>query len=330
MTMHLARCCWACVAVATIALADDCPVSRPSYNTGSGLFVLNGKLYDPSGAEVRIRGVNKNHWDQGSAGIVLAKANTVRWVIDFTRAAATNVALIQSDNVDHHIVPIPGNWTATCQTDTTSLLSAVQTWVSQAAQWTTLNSSLIVNIANEWGPSNSTVWRDSYISAIASLRAAGYTGPLLIDSGGCGQDVTDLVQYSQVVFSSDPQRNIVFALHLYGNTNGNWTSTLVTQLATLSASVGAVFIVGEFGPGRNIGPSPTLTTPGEIIQAAEANSIGWLAWAWDDNNLANCSSDDNWFSMTYHCSDYTQPSDLTIFGSDVVLNPTYGLSVLNP
>jgi len=68
-----------------------------------------------------------------------------------------------------------------------------------------------------------------------------------------------------------------------------------------------------------------MATPGEIIQAVEANGVGWLAWGWDDNNLANCSSDDNWFSMTYHCSAYTQPSDLTVFGRDVVLNPTYGI-----
>src|SRR5450755_1846864 len=34
-------------------------VARPSYNTGKGFFVLNGKLYDANGAEFRIRGVNK-------------------------------------------------------------------------------------------------------------------------------------------------------------------------------------------------------------------------------------------------------------------------------
>ena len=32
--------------------------------------------------------------------------------------------------------------------------------------------------------------------------------------------------------------------------------------------IGKARIVGEFGPGRNIGPSATNMTPGEIIQAA--------------------------------------------------------------
>ena len=91
---------------------------------------------------------------------------------------------------------------------------------------------------------------------------------------------------------------------------------------------GAAYIVGEFGPGKNIGPSPTLVTPGQIITAAEANGIGWLVWAWDDNNLANCSSDDRWFSMTKGCGRYTQASDLTNFGKDVELDPNYGIAVL--
>jgi mannan endo-1,4-beta-mannosidase len=400
-------------------------VARPGYNTGSGLFVLNGKLYDPNGNEFRIRGVNRDHWDSDSAaGIVNSGANTVRWTIDFTRDASANVSLIQTQAVQNSEVPVVGNWGATCSADPASMLAAAATWVAQASQWTQLNKSLIVNIANEWGPANSTIWRDSYIVAIASLRSAGYTGPIMVDSGGCGQDDMDLIQYSQAVFNSDPERNIIFALHLYGGTNdysasiqsiqkgnptvitlnstssthpfapnydgtnnnysgivayqlsgvqgmvqangeqpavqniggtpGAWTVTLAvdstnwgdytgggtlvdyygnyamkaTRLAALSQSTGAVYIIGEFGPGENIGPSPTLTTPAEIITAAEASNVGWLAWAWDDNDLAACTSDNNWFSMTYNCGTYNQASDLTSFGQDVVLNPQYGIKLL--
>ena len=36
---------------------------------------------------------------------------------------------------------------------------------------------------------------------------------------GCGQDDADLLKYSQAVFDSDPERNVMFALHLYGGTN---------------------------------------------------------------------------------------------------------------
>src|SRR5579863_6940294 len=72
------------------------PAARPSYNTGNGFFVLNGKLYDANGYEFRVRGVNRVHWDSNSAaGIAKSGANAVRWSIDFSRAAKDNVKLIQ-------------------------------------------------------------------------------------------------------------------------------------------------------------------------------------------------------------------------------------------
>ncbi len=194
---------------------------------------------------------------------------------------------------------------------------------------TTLDRYLIVNVANEWGPPNSTVWRDQYISAIGKLRQAGYLGPILIDAGDCGQDVLDLLNYSTAVFNSDPQKNVVFSLHVYGNAQTAMSNNWFQQLSQLSAKAGMVFIIGEFGPGRNIGPSPTPVSDSQVITAAESNNLGWLAWAWDDNNLAGGASDNNWFSMTYQGpGTYNVPSDLTDFGQDVVLNSTYGLSTL--
>lgn len=404
--------------------------ARPAYNSGNGFFVLNGTLYDPNGNAFRIRGVNRTHWDSdSSAGIALSGANAVRTFIDFSRPVASNVSLLQTQNVDQKQVPIAtyagdSNGPTSCTTDPAVLNRALSAWTAQAATWTTLDRYLIINVANEWGPSNSTVWRDSYISAVAQLRKAGFLGPILIDSGGCGQDDADLAQYSQAVFDSDPQRNLIFSIHLYTTANdysasirsiargnptvitlesnaarhpfaqnyngsnnnysgitayqisgaqgmtqlngeqparpnvggvpGAWTVTLpvdstnwgnysgggtlvdyygnyalrIARFAALSQATGAVYIIGEFGPGRDIGPSPTTVTPAEIITAAEANGVSWLPWAWDDNNLPGCKADDNWFSMTYSCGTYTQPSDLTLYGADVVLNPTYGLSAL--
>ncbi len=339
--------------------------------------------------------------------------------------AAANVSLVRADSIARHIVPIVGNWNGTCSSDTGKLQAIVASWVSQAPQWTRLNRDLIVNIANEWGPADSPVWRDSYISAIGRLRAAHYTGPLLIDSGGCGQDDADLLKYSQAVLDSDPEHNVMFALHLYGATNddsapieavsrgnptvitldgsspthpfaagfnghnnsysgitayqisgahgmtqldgmqparqnvggapGAWTVTLtidssawpdyagggtlvdyggnyalrIARLADLQRRTGAVYIIGEFGPGRDIGASPTRVTPAQILPAAEADGIGWLAWAWDDNNLPNAEADDHWYSMTYRGPGiFTRPQDLTQFGRDIVFNPVYGLRVL--
>jgi mannan endo-1,4-beta-mannosidase len=315
--------------------------ARPAYNTGKGFYVADGKLYDANNQEFRIRGVNRAHYDSDSAaGIEKSGANAVRIFLttQYGRPWSALAGVASNDHTSRGEVAIPtipavtdatGKYVGTsCNEKAEDLSTAAQIWVSQAKLWLPLQQKMIFNIANEWGPSNSTVWRDSYIAAIKAMRAAGYTAPLMIDSGGCGQNFADLINYATDVFNADPQKNLIFSLHLYGAASNALASNVFAQLAAMSAAKGMVFVIGEFGPGRNVGASPTTVTPGQIITAAEANNIGWLAWAWDDNDLAGCKADDKWFGMQYGCGEYTKPSDLTIFGADVVLNPTYGLSVI--
>ena len=151
----------------------------------------------------------------------------------------------------------------------------------------------------------------------------------MIDSGGCGRDIDDLVFYGPAVFNGDPQKNIIFSIHIYGNVQAGQASAVLKSLH----QSGLPIVVGEFGPGRNIRPSPTTLTPGELITAAENLGIGWMAWSWDNNNLSGPGppqSDDNGFAMVY--SNYNQnpgppyngfftcsPSALSTFGNNVVL-----------
>jgi mannan endo-1,4-beta-mannosidase len=317
-------------------------VSRPSYNTGNGFFVLNGKLYDANGNEFRMRGVNRTHYDSNSsAGIAKSGANAVRMGMYHESVGAATYIRILKQHISTKVVPIvamfyfPDDTSTSCNNSTTEFQAGVAWWVANAAAFAPLSKYLIVNIANEWGPANSAVWRDAYVSAIARLRAAGYLNTILVDTGGCGQDVNDLLNHASAVFNSDPQKNVMFAFHFYGLGEGPPYSTVAqmntifSELATLGASQGMAFAITEFGPGRAIGPSPTNVTPGQVIIAAEANHLGWLAWAWDDNNLAGAASNDSSFSMTYAGPGiYDTPADLTIYGKDVVLNPTYGITAL--
>ena len=295
---------------------------RPAGNTGTGFYVSGSHLYDPSGKEFRMRGVNHDHWDQTAAytGIPLTGANVERIHVDFNQTAATNMKLINAA-LNAKIVPVLGNWKGTCFTDVDHLTAVVDTWVAQAATWTPLNDKIIVNIANEWGPANSAVWRDAYITAIQRMRAAGYTGTLMVDSGGCGQNVADIVNYGAAVLAADPQKNILFDLHIYGSfatVAATYKQGLAASFASLVAS-GLPVIIGEFGPGKNIGYSPTLVEPLAIVALAEASGFGWLVWAYDDNNLSGCKTDDDWFGMTKYCAKYTGvDSDLTAFGQLMV------------
>lgn len=306
-------------------------VTRPSYNTGTGFFVLSGKLYDANGVEFRIRGVNRNHYDVAAPGIPKTHANTERTVLFFNgeygSSATRNVQVMQQDMINNHVVPMPGNWEGTCDESAATLTTIVDHWVAQASSYTPLDKYTILNIANEWGPSNSTVWRDSSITAIQRLRAAGYTCTISVTSGGCGQDNADLAKYAQAVFDADPQKNVIFDQHIYGNwgydsQKQSWQQGLIAGLDAL-VTIGLPVIIGEFGPGQNIGPSPTNIIPQDIIQAAEARGLGWMAWAWDDDPSAG----DTWFALSRN-GDYNAGTDLTTFGKSVVEATGYGLLAL--
>jgi mannan endo-1,4-beta-mannosidase len=313
-------------------------VARPAYNTGMGFFVAGGKLYDAQGVEFRIRGINKLHFDAPSPGIAKTHANAERWVLayhgEYGSTTAGNLQLLQS-TVQSHVVPIPGNWDGTCDESAATLTAIVDTWVAQAGSYTQLNPYMILNIANEWGPSSSTVWRDSYVTAIKRLRAAGYTCTLQITAGGCGQDNDDLVKYAQAVFDADPQKNVIFDQHIYGNwasdaTAASWQVGFDAGLAALKAT-GLVTMIGEFGSGNGIGPSPTDLKPLDIIKGAEANGLGWMAWAWDDPAYNPNPSTDFALSMGAQApygGDYTSTNDLTPFGKIVVETPGWGLKAL--
>jgi Cellulase (glycosyl hydrolase family 5) len=413
------------VSVVSTTTTGGGTAQRPSYNTGNGFFVLNGKLYDANGNEFRIRGVDRAHSDMTTdqPGISNSHANTVRVFADsnFGQSPADLVNIMQTEHINYKEVPIPtapyvgttGTTVTSCNTSTSALSTVVANWVATASTWTPLNKWMIVNIANEWGPSNSSTWASSYITAVQQMRAAGYLGTLLIDAGGCGQDELDIDNYAAQVLAADPQHNLMFAYHMYGATSmyqapiasasgevitlnsssathpfapsyngsnnsysgisqmviqspsgalttipveqnvggvpGAWTVTATAPLPAIAAgstlydwanyqmriprlaalaSQGILVAITEFGPGRDIGPSPTMIAPLDIIATAEANNVGWIGWAWDDNDLASCQSDNNWFAMTYNCGEYTQASDLTEFGQQIVLDPTYGLSVL--
>lgn len=399
-------------------------VKRPAVNTGIGFFVSGAKLYDANGIEFRIRGLNKN-FDDGPIGYSKSGANAVRYFL-YGMDTTAHVANQLASYVSFKQVPIysmytfPNGTKSTGNIDPAQLAGGVTYWTALAAILKPYEKYLILNIANEWGPAataTNTVWRDAYIAAIKSIRAAGINCTLMIDAPGFGQDYNALFLHAATVFANDTQKNTIFSFHAYGSvttmqsaissvgkgvstvvtltssaathplapgyngtaatnswtpvtgvqisgvqgmtqlngvfpikanvggTPGAWTVTvlvdstafsaysgggsiydqghyaaIIPRLATLSAQ-GLCVVVGEFGPGKNIGPSPTMVTPDQIVSMAEASGLGWLPWAWDNNNLANGASDDNGFSMTTTGPGiYTgQATELTAYGKAMLV-----------
>jgi Cellulase (glycosyl hydrolase family 5) len=348
-----------------LALQANANVSRPSYNSSSsnGFFVLNGQLYDPNGAPFRIRGTNRAHYTASpQPGLNIIAPNAVRMFTFFqgTTSAAGYATELTNSHINFNEVAImcnnvypasatgttpSGNGATSSSTNTTNF-TTLYTWLANNfSAFSAIQGSMILNIANEWGPSNSTTWRDSYIAAVGALRTAGWTCPLLIDAGiGVTSYLGNLTNYSAAVFNADPLLNCIFAFHTYGLGNAfppgstqAENNTIMSDFATLQSTVGACYIIGEFAdasppqyPDTNWGsfPSPTTFTFGQSVSTFEAAGIGWLGWAWDDTDLGGAQSSQNFFSYTTTQADYTTPSTLQYVGLTACLNPAYGINAL--
>jgi len=308
---------------------------RPAGNTGTGLYVApdtatgQWRLYNSNADEVLLHGVNNNHWDAygSAAGIPLSGANAVRIFLRFTDPPETTYGYVKPIAAAG-MVPIPTNWTTTCKSDALSLQSAVDTWVAQAPVWTRLNSYGLVNIANEWGAAVSASdkglsWLINNTTAVNRMRAAGYTMPLVVDAGGCGQDAGTIVRYGQMLLAADPQHNLLFSVHVYGSwhypATAAWMQDYATAMAQLKASKLPI-VVGEFGPyNGGSSSSKTLVPTAKLVGDVETNGWGWLAWSWNDNNLPGCMADDSGFSLTVKCGVYTgSDAELTAWGRTIV------------
>jgi hypothetical protein len=120
-----------------------------------------------------------------------------------------------------------------------------------------------------------------------------------------------------VTLSAAPAAGAVTAGMVVADNTGN-LSLKFARLAAL-ASQGICVTIAEFGPGLNIGPSPTMVTPQQIIAAAEVNNLGWLAWAFDDGAATGNTTASGSFSLTVNAGTYTgATTELTTYGQVVI------------
>ena len=234
---------------------SELSATRPSGNTGTGFFASGGKVFDANGNEFVIRGTNYEVWadaaDQATAlaGMNRAHLNAAR--LNFPAGTgpgteAANAATVQRF-IDAGVVPIAAVWSpdgswidsriTTCNSDPSVLTAAVDNWVGPQKTWLISKERyLILNIANEWGEAD-TAWRDAYINAVTRLRNAGIKAMIMIDAGGaCGQVSQSIESYGQAIVNADPQHNLVFSIHMYGQwtnagdpTAGTWNDPFPKQ-----------------------------------------------------------------------------------------------------
>ena len=315
---------------------------RPAYNTGKGFFMKNAKIYDANGNDFIPIGYNgtvfwqneecqKNSLDD----IARTGANTVRLVqvIPAERnnwswgSRTENHRAIVASSVANKLVPMLEFHDATCgslyendpEGPAKSLKPIVDYWVSPAMVQLCQDyeKELMVNIANEWGSRENLVeWKNAYKTSIARMRQAGIKNLIVIDAGGnCGQYPDGVIQYAQEIIDSDPEKNVLFSIHMYafwysGTTNAaGWRFQVEAKLQEFKTR-NIPIVIGEFGWE---GTSDVSYDPRVVMAKAAELEMGWLFWSWFDqpqNIYYNIVKDG--------CTGYNSDADLTVAGNNIV------------
>jgi mannan endo-1,4-beta-mannosidase len=264
--------------------------------------IETGKVYAaPSTAG--IKGVNNPHiWydSQAYSALDTIKSygfNTVR-IVWQTNGSGSRLKQIIDRCKALGLKPIPELHDVTGGTNPSDIDKMVNYWISIKSY---IPSDVWINIANEWGPANSTTWRDTYINAVKKLRNNGISNTLVIDSGGWGQDQYDILNYALDILNADPNKNVVFSIHMYGEWNDN---NKIYNFLTTCKNKGIPILVGEFGYNYNNGNNNLgcKVDASYLIQTCKSLGIGYIAWSWCGNNSENAWLDmtqSDWKTLTY-------------------------------
>ncbi len=166
-----------------------------------------------------------------------------------------------------------------CGMDKRSYLdNAVSYWIEMKDVLTKYIDTAILNITNEWiGEWNAEAWRDGYVEAIPKLREAGIKNTIMVDAAGWGQYGESIRKYGKDVFDSDPDKNTMFSIHMYG-TAGKNERTITSNLKGVTDQ-GLCVVVGEFGYNHSDGD----VDEAYIMQYCVENDLGYLGWSWKGN-----------------------------------------------
>lgn len=259
----------------------------------AGFKVQNGTLVDGNGTAFVMRGVNYPHvWypnrtSQAIADIASVGANTVRVVLgngkQWGPTPASEVAVVIEQLKEHNMIAVLEVHDCTGygeKSEAAPISTAVDYWLSIQSVLKGQEDYVIINIANEPTGNNvaTSTWANVHMQAINRLRTAGLKHTLMVDAANWGQDwerimVNDALQ----VFSSDPQRNTVFSVHMY-QVYGDY-DTVKEYMSKFVKKLKLPLVVGEFGAdhkGEDVDEAA-------ILELADQYKIGYLGWSWSGN-----------------------------------------------
>ncbi len=190
--------------------------------------------------------------------------------------------------------------------DAGPLQSAAEWWVDHY-DYLTQDSSITINLMNEWG--DHTVTADQYASAyneaLSTIRSGvGYDGPIVCDAPGWGQETHRLAEATTMIDDS----NLICSVHVYpSGWNQHVNEALSPSHLDVLDATGYPCLIGEFG---NWAASSSGTDWEAVVD--HAKSLGWpvIGWAWNGDgsdepmNMADPYWGDSCSASSYTTSDY--------------------------
>lgn len=305
-------------------------LNLPHGNAHNNFHVSGSILKDPNGNPFIMRGVNNPHiwWDTESynalATIRSYSANSVRIVWE-TKGRAARLKQILERCKQLKLIAVVELHDVTCKkgesdrNNDPKRLNDMAKYFAREDISTVLKSYskyTLINIANEWGDHKltDTAWLDGYKTAITTVRTAGLTNPIIIDSSGCGQNSSPIKKYGKALLEHDPNKNVLFSIHMYGKWND--AGDIGKELNAIK-NMGLCVIIGEFGYNYKNGHNnlDCKVDAFEVMKQSNLNDIGYLAWSWSGNDRKNA-----WLNLA-EASDW---KTLTEWG-DHVFNSEYGI-----
>lgn len=294
---------------------------------GKHIIASCGDTIIPKGVNYAVYGWGWNTSENLFPEIAKSGANCVRivWYKTNSAPAYSNLALLDSALsrcIQQKMIPILELHDVTCNNDTTAII-ATTNWFTQTNVKTILlkyQKWLIINPVNEagyvmWNSNNETRFRLMYQTIISNLRNAGLNMPLMLDASDCGQHLNLWKNIGQTLQTFDPKHNLIFSAHAYWTSYSN-TTTAITNLLNDAATWNIPIVLGEIANKQddNAGNCVYNLLLTDIMQVANNNNIGYIAWVWTQDN---CGAR----QMTTNGNFNT----LTSYGNTIVNSTTYGI-----
>jgi mannan endo-1,4-beta-mannosidase len=277
--------------VLLLALLGTAYITPARAGVSSGIHVAGGRLVEAGGEPLVLRGVNHGYaFGHGPASvfddIAATGANAVRVALGTghqwpaTRPAEV-AAIVERCKAARLICVLDAHDTMGLGTQpgAATVAEAVDYWLTLRDVLRNEESYVVLNIANE--PAGYAVdmgWFAATEAAIGRLRAAGFSHALMIDAPNWGNDQFGVMyDHAAAVFESDPQRNVVFDVHMYGTFD---TAAKVDDYLGHFVDQKLPIVVGEFSQIHEYGD------PDEdaIMAYCQRLGLGYLGWSWSGNS----------------------------------------------